>query len=57
MVLRNQQTDAPNFVKLFYEKNPFCKVNPRTKGGCIQLFRQKAEKEWFKSRRTPLKRL
>jgi len=22
MVLRNQQTDAPNFVKLFYEKSP-----------------------------------
>ena len=32
MVLRNQQTDAPNFVKLFYEKASFCEEIPRTKG-------------------------
>ena len=57
MVLRNQQTDALNFVKFFHEKAPFCEENPRTKGGCIRLFRQEAEKEGFKSRRTPPKRL
>ena len=45
MVLRNQQTDALNFVKLFMKKAPFCVGLPRTKGSFIRLFRQKAEKE------------
>ena len=27
MVLRNQQADAPNFVKLFYEKSPLLRGN------------------------------
>jgi len=27
------------------KKAPFCEGLPRTKGGCIRLFRQKAEKE------------
>ena len=38
-------TGALNFVKFFHEKAPFCEGLPRTKGGCIRLFRQKAEKE------------
>jgi hypothetical protein len=27
------------------KKAPFCEENPRTKGGCIRFYRQKAEKE------------
>ena len=57
MVLRNQQIDALNFVKLFMKKASFCEETPRAKGGCICFYRQKAEKEGFKSRRTPLRRL
>ena len=33
MVLRNQQTDAPNFVKLFYEKSPLLRGNSSYKRG------------------------
>ena len=33
MVLRNQQTDALNFVKLFYEKSPLLRENSSYKRG------------------------
>ena len=33
MVLRNQKTDAPNFVKLFYEKSPLLRRKSSYKGG------------------------
>ena len=33
MVLRNQQTDALNFVKLFYEKSPLLRGNSSYKRG------------------------
>ena len=33
MVLRNQQTDAPNFVKLFYEKSPLLRGTSSYKRG------------------------
>ena len=33
MVLRNQQTDALNFVKLFYEKSPLLRGNFSYKRG------------------------
>ena len=33
MVLRNQQTDAPNFVKLFYEKSPLLRGKSSYKRG------------------------
>jgi hypothetical protein len=49
MVLRNQQTGVLNFVKLFYEKSPLLRGTSSYKRGCIRSFRQKAEKEGFKS--------
>ena len=33
MALRNQQTDAPNFVKLFYEKSPLLRGKSSYKRG------------------------
>ena len=45
MVLRNQQTNALNFVKLFHEKSPFCEENPRTKGGAHPIISPESRKK------------
>ena len=44
MVLRNQQTDALNFVKLFYEKNPFARKFLVQKGAASDYFARKQKK-------------
>ena len=45
MVLRNQQTDAPNFVKLFYEKSsPFARKILVQKGAASDFIARKQKK-------------
>ena len=44
MVLRNQQTDAPNFVKLFYEKSPLARKLLVQKGAASNFIARKQKK-------------
>ena len=44
MVLRNQQTDAPDFVKLFYEKTPFARDFLVQKGAASDFIARKQKK-------------
>ena len=45
MVLRNQQTDAPNFVKLFYEKSPLARKLLVQKGAASDDFIARKQKK------------
>ena len=45
MVLRNQQADAPNFVKLFYEKSPLLRGNSSYKRGLHPILSPENRKE------------
>ena len=44
MVLRNQQTAAPNFVKLFYEKSPLLREKSSYKRGLHLIISPKTRK-------------
>ena len=44
MVLRNQQTDALNFVKLFYEKSPLLRGNSSYKRGLHPIISPESRK-------------
>ena len=45
MVLRNQQTDALNFVKLFYEKSPLARKLLVQKGAASDDFIARKQKK------------
>ena len=45
MVLRNQQADAPNFVKFFYEKSPLLRGNFSYKRGAASNFIVRKQKK------------
>lgn len=45
MVLRNQQADAPNFVKFFYEKSPLLRENFSYKRGLHPILSSESRKK------------